>query len=509
MDKDYLNVCFAYSLSGKKYWIYRFLETLPGLLAWATLLLVVFLSWLQPVWMAFFIIAFDIYWLLKVFYLSLHLRSSFRVMKKNMATDWLIALENDKLPWQKINHLVLLPFYKESVEVLSATFEALTRVHYPKEKMIIVLATEERVGESAKKIAEQIKEKYGEGFSRFLITTHPANVAGELAGKGSNIAYAARQAQKLVDELGINYDDVVVSAFDIDTQVYLHYFSRLAHAYLTDEKPTRASFQPVPIYNNNIWDAPFFSRVVAMSGTFWQMMQQERPERLASFSSHSLSFRALVDMDFWPVGNVSEDSRIFWKALMAFDGDYRTVPLYYPVSLDANLASNFLKTAINVYKQQRRWGWGVENVPYFLYGGFKNKKIPRSIYWRFSFNQFEGFWSWGTNALLIFLLGWLPLYLGGDQFNSTVLSKNLPFLTRTIMYLAMVGLVSSAVYSMMLLPPRPEKFRHWHSLIMILQWLFVPVAIVVFGSFPGLDSQTRLLFGKYMGFWVTEKAVKK
>ncbi|MEK7160859.1 MAG: glycosyltransferase family 2 protein [Patescibacteria group bacterium] len=487
--------------------IYRFFEILPGLLSWLTLLGVIFLSWLAPVSIAFFIIAFDIYWLLKTIFLGTHLRVSFKQMRKTLAINWWPKLQSEKAgEWESLYHLVILPMYKESLSVVSETLTSLATINYPLDKLIVVLATEERAGQEAQKVAQKIDQQYGEKFFKFLVTTHPADIVGELAGKGSNENWATRQVKReIIDMLALSYENILVSVFDVDTVIFKDYFARLTHAFLSQKDRVHCSFQPIPVFNNNIWDAPSFSRVAAQSGTFWHMMQQERPERLATFSSHSMSFKTLAEMDFWSAKNVSEDSRIFWQALLFYDAKYRVVPLYYPVSMDANLAQNWWQTAVNVYKQQRRWGWGVENIPYVLFGFWHNKKIPikTKIFW--AFNHLEGFWSWGTNALIIFMLGWLPLFLGGQSFNVTMLSYNLPQVTRVIMTLAMVGLVSSAIYGALLLPPRPTHQRPHKYLFMILQWIMLPASIIIFGSLPGLEAQTRLMLGKYMGFWVTPK----
>ncbi len=161
----------------------------------------------------------------------------------------------------------------------------------------------------------------------------------------------------------------------------------------------------------------------------------------------------------------------------------------------------------------------MENVPFLLFGFLKDAVSGQrqKISWRekihWAWVQIEGFWAWTTNALLIFLLGWLPLFLGGQKFNVTLLSYNLPRITRILMTLAMIGLVGSAIYSTLLLPKRPKEYSLFKSCLkyvwMVVQWILVPFTILVFGSLPGVDSQTRLMLGKYMGFWVTPKKSKR
>jgi len=502
--------------------LYRFLEILPGLSAWLTLVLIVILSFLAPFFMALFIIAFDIYWLIKTVYLSLHLRVAYNKLRENSKISWLDKLNtlppssyqilNTKYniqikSWQDIYQIIFLPLYKESYEIVSASLEGLLETNYPKSKMLIVLCWEERGGDETRQVAEAIERKYKNEFLEFMSVMHPAGLPNEIPGKGSNTTYAANVVREhLVDRLNIPHNKIIVSNFDIDTVVSPEYFGVLTYAFLTTPYPLRASYQPIPLYVNNIWEAPSFARVVAFSATFWHTIKQERPESATTFSSHSMSWQALEDVGFWQKNMVSEDSRIFWQCFLRYNGSYRVVSLYYPVSMDANVAPTTFGTLKNVYKQQRRWAYGVENVPYFLFGFIKNKLIPLKKKLYYGFIAAEGNHSWSTNAVILFLLGWLPVVVGGPEFNKTVLSFNLPYFTRTIMTLAMLGLVSSAVLSIVLLPPRPPQFGRFKHFLMILQWLLFPITTILLGAIPALDAQTRLMIGRYMGFWVTPKS---
>jgi len=563
VETPYFHVAHARDLKGRDRVLFRALEFFPGVLSWGTIILIVTLSIYAPVAAAYFIIAFDLYWLLKTFYLSLHQRHNWKRLRHNMSVDWQAMLET--LKYEHVHHLVILPFYKESRETVDAALRGLAESHYDRSRLLVVLAAEERAGTEAEAIATAMEEKYRAVFGSVLVSIHPDGLPGEIKGKGPNITYAAIQARdKIIRARHIPYKHVIVSAFDIDTVVEPNYLNCLTWHFLTTEDRHNASYQPVPLYNNNIWDVPAISRVAAFSSTLWQMIQQERAEKLTSFSSHAISFKALERVGFWQKNMVSDDSRIFWNLFLANNGNYRTVPISYPVSMDATFAPSTLQTLVNVYRQQFRWLWGVENLPYMMFGFIKNKAIPLKQRVYHTLVQVEGWWSLATHPLIILLLGWLPLILGGEAFRDTVLSYNLPYITRNLMIVAMSGLVLAAMIAFSFMPKLPEgdgdrKRPRWlrplHgllfaalvapyvlllpvapdavtafidtylevfvtiSLVLLFvlivlscmsnrqlkyigasaQWLLVPFSIVLFGAIPGLHAQTRLMLGAYVG----------
>ncbi len=494
----------ATELTGKDRVFYRFLEILPGAASWISLIGMVLMSIYTPFFAAYFIIAFAVFWVLKTAFLSFHLRHNWKRLKYHMSLDWRKMI--DRFEYGHLYHLVILPFYNEPEAVIDASLKALSEVKYDTKSIIIVLAREERAGEGARLVAERMKEKWGSSFARFHVSAHPADIAGEVAGKGANATWAAEEARKhILDPHGIRYNHTLVSIFDIDTVVYPDYFNCLVWHFMTAERPLKSSFQPVPVFNNNMWEASALARVVAMSSTFWEMVQQERPERMATFSSHSVSFQALYEVGYWQTNMVSEDSRIYWNLLLANNGVYDVIPLSYPVSMDANVAPTFFGTLKNIYKQHRRWTYGVENLVYILFHFTKNTAIPRKRRIIIALQQAEGYWSMVTNPIMLIILGWAPIFFGGRVFHETVLSYNLPLIVRDLLILAMFGLVVSSIISLTLVPKRPDGKNKFLYVVMALQWILVPITMVIFSAIPGLDAQTRLMFGKYMGFWVTPK----
>jgi hypothetical protein len=72
----------------------------------------------------------------------------------------------------------------------------------------------------------------------------------------------------------------------------------------------------------------------------------------------------------------------------------------------------------------------------------------------------------------------------------------------------MVGVVISIYLSFQLLPEKPKAVGRFKYLVFILEWLVLPLGMIVFWTLPAFDAQTRLMLGKYMGFWPTEKVRK-
>jgi hypothetical protein len=485
--------------------LFRFLEMLPGLVSWLTIFLAILLSWQRPFLVAVFILAFDLYWLFRALYFSFHLHAGFRKMEEYKKIDWFSRVKqiND---WQKIYHLCLFTLCDEPWEIVQESFRSLEKSDYPREKMIVVLSAEERTGQE---ILDKVQEKFSQSFFKLLITRHPFGRPGEIPGKGSNDRWAEIRAKKeIIDPLKIPHQNVIASFFDVDSVVFPKHFSCLTWHYLTCLKPERTSFQPIPLFINNIWEAPFISRTAALASTFWNTLSQERPEKLITFSSHAMSFKTLVEVGFKQANVVSDDSRIFWQSFLHFNGDYQTQSLYYPMAMDANAVPSFWRTLKNIYKQQRRWAYGCDEIPYVFFHFFKDKKISLFKKLSCALFLFEAHWSWATNSLLIFLLGWLPLILGGPNFSQQLLAYNLPNITSRLMTLAMIGLLASIYLGFKLMPTRPLETKKTglpFFLVFIIEWLVLPLTMFFFWTLPGLDAQTRLVLGRYLGFWHTEK----
>lgn len=488
----------AYTYGDNRFW-----EAVPGVLVWGTLFFAIGLSFISPIWAIVFIIVFDLYWLLRVVYYVIFLVISWYRYRTTVRVNWQAKLS--EIPKSKeIYHLIFLPTYKEGYEIIQTTLNSLKQNTFPNQKMMIVLAGEEGDKEHFLDNAKKAKAEFGSIFKDMFVTVHPKGLPNEIPGKGSNLNWAGHRVEEWLSEAypDLADENIVVSAFDVDTIADPQYFSYLTYLYCTVENPTRSSYQPVALYSNNIWEAKAPVRVAAFGTVFWLMAELTRADRLWTFSSHSMPWKMLRDVRFWQKDIVSEDSRIFMQGFIHYHGDYRVTPMHLSVSMDTVVGASYFEAMVNLYKQLRRWAWGVEHLPVIVREFKRDKLMPIGKKVKYLFNHIEGMYTWATAPVLIFIMGWLPLALAT---RSEVIVHVAPTTLEWLMRFAAIGIFTSGALALLMLPPRPKhvKARSW--LVMVLQWGLLPITFIIFGSFPAIDAQTRLMLGKYLGFNVTKK----
>ena len=276
------------------------------------------------------------------------------------------VLKSDCPPpsWDQVRHVVIIPIARESRVIFEPGIVRMTECSFPSDRILVILAVEGRASDEVKKTARAVQRKYRGAFLDLLVVIHPDGVPGEGARERRQRHLRGKGGRRMAaEEAGMSLDHAIVSCFDADTVVSPDYFACLTYHFLVNTDRTHASFQPIPVYQNNFWEAPAFARILDVGSTFSQLTQSTDPAALVTFSSHSMSFKALVEIGYWPVDMISDDSSIYWKAYIHYHGRYTVVPMLVTVSMDLAQDESTWKTVSNTYKQRRRWAWGVEASP--------------------------------------------------------------------------------------------------------------------------------------------------
>ncbi|MFZ5801206.1 MAG: hypothetical protein ACOY3D_07540, partial [Candidatus Omnitrophota bacterium] len=214
----------------------RLFEIIPAFLSWWIIILLVILSIMHPVAGAVALIVYEIYWMVRTFYLTALLGLAHYRLNQERERNWLADCHKEKEGCvdriTDIYHAVIFTVYKESVEILASSLNALLATNYPKDKMLVVMAFEEREPLAGEK-AGFLEKEYGDKFFYYLSTFHPDGLPGEARLKGANATWAGRRLKEFIDRRRLPYETITVSCFDADTCVDKEYFSCLTFHFLT------------------------------------------------------------------------------------------------------------------------------------------------------------------------------------------------------------------------------------------------------------------------------------
>ncbi|MBR3319804.1 hypothetical protein IKG20_00660 [Candidatus Saccharibacteria bacterium] len=535
---------------GKRTRKYRFFEILPGAISYIGVILLFVLSYFSPIAGAIYLIAVISTTLVKAVGIAYRTYGGFNTMRAAEKVDWRKRCEDLENPHEAYERLhnkhsdaynyfehvrnlkkissdsearqkylrpsemyqaVVMVAYNEGIETMKPSIEAVRDTSWPNERIIFVLGYEERGGAEMEKTAQELRNLFKDTFKDFIIVKHPDGLKGEIKGKGPNLCYAGEALSKYIARKHINREKVMVTSIDSDNRMSEKYLDALGYEYCVRDRDTRQrrSYQPVCIFTNNIWDAAAPMRVIAVSNSFFNVIQTMRPHALRNFASHSQPLAALEDMNYWSKRTIVEDGHQYWRSYFFFKGDYDVVPVRVPIGQDAVLDETVRATLKAQFIQLRHWDYGASDVAYvgnLLFD--KNREVS-------FFRTFPKFMrlldSHVTGAMIAPIVafgGWVPMIMNLSDRGMTVF--NLPMVVSVVQTIAIIGIFVTILMSLRMLPERPARYRKTKKILMVLQWLLAPVIALVYSSAAAYYSQTRLMTGHYMeSFDVTKKVVKK
>jgi len=483
--------------------LHRIFEVVPGIFSWALLTSPFWASFLAPVAVAYFIIFFDIYFFWRAANLGVNSVRGYFKIRQTTRINWFERLAAERLPWQKMRHIVFIPTYKEPREVLARTLTFLAASEFPTNQIDICLAVEERE-EGVWQKAEALKQRFESRFGHFWITQHSLK-PGEVAGKSSNQYYAARQVKGFIEEAGYDKNFITVTSCDADVSIHPKYFALLTYQFLTNKLPYNKFWQAAILYYNNIWRVPMPVRIVQTIYSINGIAQLLRAGSSFNYCTYTTSWRLLEKTGFWDRDVVPEDWHLFFKAFFAHGGHVDLESIFLPHYADAVEGKNYWESLKAQYIQTRRWAWGVTDIAYATSRFLKNRRgVSLPSFLARLILAAEQHLLWPVNWWIITLGAALPPLLN-RSFRYTTLGFNLPKVSSVILTLCAVFFVFVIIVDFLMRPPRPEYFKKSLIPLTVVQYLLLPITGFFFSALPGMDAHTRLLLGKRLEYKVTEK----
>ncbi|PWN32208.1 uncharacterized protein FA14DRAFT_127241 [Meira miltonrushii] len=294
--------------------------------------------------------------------------------------DWVEYFEHERasleacdraqhiLPLEDVQHVIILPAYKEEMATLRETLDVLASHPLAKTMYHVCLGMEEREDGAAIK-AQMLSDAYrAKGrFADITYSIHPGNIVGESAGKSSNVNWAARH---MAHRRGISSLRGIYTVMDADTAFASDFFlaSAVHFSLATPAIRRRMMFVPPTLFDRNGREVPVFTRVTDI---FWSCagiggIYPSSSVKIPT-SAYGTSMELARFCDFWDAGPeaIGEDLHYYCKAMFETKGNVHAVTIYSPASQmnvvgkgGSNSVTNYVNDMNARWTQAVRHMWG-------------------------------------------------------------------------------------------------------------------------------------------------------
>ncbi|KAK8049743.1 hypothetical protein PG994_011473 [Apiospora phragmitis] len=281
--------------------------------------------------------------------------------------------DGDAINTDNVIHAIVIPNYKEEVDILRETLEVLASHPQARYTYDVYLGMEQREHNVELKAMNLIQE-FAKKFRSIDFTLHPSDIPGESPGKGSNMAWAAR---KLSEKYPLAMrKDVIVTGIDADSHLASNYFALLTSMHLSHPETATTTLYAAPIiFDRNAHNIPAVVRVGDILWAGAGMSGLYSGSTIAPPTSvYSVPLQLVDRVGGWDsdAEAIGEDLHMYLKCFFALNGNLTVRTVLSPVS-QTNVKGDGGEGVGGVYndvkaryKQALRHMWGALDSGYAI-----------------------------------------------------------------------------------------------------------------------------------------------
>lgn len=351
-----------HSYGDKSSWQRSISNTIPALLYWSTLCIILSILIYLPLkyWIVVNLFCiYNLYFFGSIAVFSvLGIKYALRDMRKDHHKEYLEIQSDDVLPWESTMHYVVIANYKEDLEILKETMDSLAASSLAKDQMIIVLAMEERENGHEDKASSLIK-LYQADFKEMFFTSHPSGLKGEFPGKASNISWALVKIQDHLTEKMYKKENVLITISDADSNFHKNHFENLNLNFCKEPNRQLFFWQSPMISYRNYQSLPLITKMITFLTAIHELAQLADPTDLHHlYSTYHIPY-TLAELTGGMDGDaMAEDHHFFIKAFFSSNGQVRCKPLHIPIGNYAVDSTNYWEAITSRIEQAKRHLWG-------------------------------------------------------------------------------------------------------------------------------------------------------
>lgn len=287
-----------------------------------------------------------------------------------------------RTPSPDIFHLVLLPCYKEPLEVISSSIDSIVnQTTSTKGKVVVVVSLEERSPDTVGK-RHDLWAKYASEFLLFDVTVHPYGLENEIAGKCSNDRWAVVRGKKLLEQKlpDIPLTKVVMTSMDVDTILHRNFLTEIGLEFegLAEGERHASIWQAGQFFNWGLARSGFITRITAIYRTIW-MLGFNIPMKVHAMSVFSSSLILCIRNDYFDPRYPMDDLHYSISCMAATHGNLKLRPIYLPIISGPTSGSNSVEEIYEWGRQAHRWSVGAFEIFHCVIANMRELGVKRCL----------------------------------------------------------------------------------------------------------------------------------